>query len=589
MLSNPSRKENKTSSSLSARTIPEYSQKQRHLSPSNGMPIRRGARDAESDDGDCNDTVRTDKEEEEEDLRPHPSPAKHWTEWAPRLSSSSTASLYIPSSGLSEASIPHGKLASTERELECTKELLLQYKHYVERRLFLHIQKIEKECAKHSELCKRLKRDNALLLEELERYRASRTSMAVPFLSNGIERQPHSPPLGYLCQAASVSYPSPLAPPPPPLPKSEDSAKEMLHMLRSHESRLLGQLKEERTARERLEVEHAAAVRQLQEQVAELEGKMRVGIDAVTIQTLRKVLARRDDEIRKLRKLHGFSIVEALEEGSPQDFENSFIAELRLAARDAVEFVAAMTATTTDMGDTCRTDLHLKEVEDLWGEVLRVTASPPDDSSKLPQQLWPLMDIGKSLRCAIVAEHNQLALFVGQLLQGMEEVRGTLAREQQERQVDGDRLRAMQAESTALVQRLPQELGETAQCSPSRVAQTEAAELHKRQHSVSPTVTRSSDVATQTLPSAQLSHLQNSGATSLLVPHNAAYKPISTDLGHLLHEMEALERDNAAKSALIAKLQHQRERFLGDVDAELAVSLPTRKAMTNSFAQYLLE
>ncbi|ESL09402.1 hypothetical protein TRSC58_02875 [Trypanosoma rangeli SC58] len=550
------------------------------------MRIRRGVRDAESDDGGWSDTVRTD---EEDDLRPHPSPVKHWAEWASRPSSSPTAPLHIHSSGPSEASIPHGKMTATECELERTKELLLQYKHYVERRLLRHIQKIEVECAKRGELCERLKRDNALLLEGLERYRASRTSTPVFFLPNGIKRQPHSPTLGDLRQTASVSYPSPLAPPPPPLPEREDSAKGMLQMLRSRESTLLGQLQEERTARERLEVEHAAAVRQLQEHVTELEEKMRVGIDATTIQTLREVLARRDDEIRQLRKLHGFSIVEALEEGEPHNLENSFIAELRLAARDAVEFVAAMTATATNTSHTCTTDLHFKEVEELWGEVLRVTASPPDDPSKLPQQLWLLMAIGKSLRRAIVAEHNQLALFVGQLLQGLEEVRGTLAREQQERQVARDCLRAVEAESTALVQQLQQELGETAHRVSSRVAQSGAAMLHKRQHCLLPAVTRSSDVATQTLPSAQLSDLQKSEATSLLVPHNAAYVPISTDLGHLLHEMEALERDNAAKSALIAKLQQQRERFLGDVDAELAVSFPARTAMANSFAQYLLE
>ncbi|RNF26736.1 uncharacterized protein Tco025E_00970 [Trypanosoma conorhini] len=543
------------------------------------MRTRRGARDIESDNDDWSGFARP---EEEEELRP--SPMTHWTKWGQQSSAVPIEPLRSRSYGVSEALIPRGKLAATEHELERTKEVLLQYKNYVERRLLRHIQGMEEECAQRGKLCERLKRDNALLLEELERYRALRASASERVSSDALGRRAHSPPWGQLRQASSASYPSP-----PPLPEREDPAKGVLQMLRARESTLLGQLQDERATRARLEAEHAAAVRRLQERVAELEEKRRMGIDAATIQTLRELLARRDEEIRQLRKLHGSTIEKPLEEGEPQGTETSFLAELRQTARDGVEFAAAMTATAIKTTDAHAAAAHFEEVEQLWEEVLRVTASLPDALSKLPRQLWLLPATAKSMRCAIVAEHIQLALFVGQLLHAMEELRGTLALERREQQVAGDRLREVEEESTALVQRLQQELSEAAQGAPLRTAKNEPAALHRRQKSSSPADAQRCDVATQTLLSAQLSGLQNGGTASLVAPPNAAYTPRSTNLGDLLQEMEALERDNAAKSALIAKLQHQRERFLSGVDAELAPSLSARTAMATSFTQYLLE
>ncbi|EKF39085.1 hypothetical protein MOQ_000692 [Trypanosoma cruzi marinkellei] len=370
-------------------------------------------------------------------------------------------------------------------------------------------------------------------------------------------------------------------------------------MLRSRESTLLQQLQEERADRERLELEHADAIRRLQEQVAELEEKRRVGIDATTIQNLREVLARRDDEIRQLRKLHGFSIVEPLDEGESQGMEDSVVAELKQAARDAFEFVAAMNATATNNSEThtpsltSETGMHFKDVEQLWKEAICAIASLSDDISKLSHQPLLLQAVAKSIRCAMEAEHNQMALFVRQLLYEIEEMHNFIGRERHERdlerQVAANRLCEVEEESTALVQRLQRELSETAQRASSWVALDEPV-VRQRKEKGSPTSgMQRCDVATQTMPSVQLSGLLTGETSSCPVPHNGAYKPLSDDLGHLLHEMEALERDNNEKSALIAKLRQQRERFLGSVDAELALSFPERTALATSFPQYLLE
>ncbi|KAF8302883.1 hypothetical protein TcYC6_0045550 [Trypanosoma cruzi] len=561
------------------------------------MRVHRGVRDVKRDGDDRRDFVRYD-DEENVGSRPHSSPIAQWADWSQQFFSSLTASTCRHSSGSSEVTEPRAKLAVTERELVRTRELLLQYKQYVEKRLLRHIQKLEEECAQRGKFCERLKRDNALLLEEMDRYRVSGASTAGTFCSNGLKRQHHPSPPGNARQASLFSYPTPLFPP-LPLPEREDSTKGVLEMLRSRESTLLQQLHEERTERERLESEHAEAMRSLQEKVAELEEKRRVGIDATTIQNLREVLARRDDEIRQLRKLHGFSIVEPLEEDESQGVEDSAVAELKQAARDAFEFVAAMNATATNKIEThtlplaSETGIHFKDVEELWKETICAIASFSDGTSKLSHQPLLLQAVAKSVRCAMEAEHNQMALFLRQLLYEIEEMHKFIERERRERdlerQVAAHRLCEVEEESTALVQRLQRELSETAQRASSWVALDEPVVRQRREKSSTASGMQRCDVATQTMPSVQLLGLLTGETSSFPVAQNGAYKPLSDDLGHLLHEMEALERDNNEKSAIIAKLRQQRERFLGSVDAELALSFPERTALATSFPQYLLE
>ncbi|PBJ79920.1 hypothetical protein BCY84_02179 [Trypanosoma cruzi cruzi] len=537
-------------------------------------------------------------DEENVGSRPHSSPIAQWADWSQQFFSSLTASTCRDSSVSSEVTEPRAKLAVTERELVRTRELLLQYKQYVEKRLLRQIQKLEEECAQRGKFCERLKRDNALLLEEMDRYRVSGASTAGTFCSNGLKRQHHPSPPGNAHQASLFSYPTPLSPP-LPLPEREGSTKGVLEMLRSRESTLLQQLHEERNERERLELEHAEAMRSLQEKVAELEEKRRVGIDATTIQNLREVLARRDDEIRQLRKLHGFSIVEPLEEDESQGIEDSAMAELKQAARDALEFVAAINATATNKIEThtiplaSETGIHFKDVEELWKETICAIASFSDGTSNLSHQPLVLQAVAKSVRCAMEAEHNQMALFLRQLFYEIEEMHKFIERERRERdlerQVAAHRLCEVEEESTALVQRLQRELSEAAQRASSWVALEEPVVRQRREKSSPKSGMQRCDVATQTMPSVQLSGLLTSGMSNFPVPQNGAYKPLSDDLGHLLHEMEALERDNNEKSALIAKLRQQRERFFGSVDAELALSFPERTALATSFPQYLLE
>ncbi|RNF12422.1 hypothetical protein TcG_08845 [Trypanosoma cruzi] len=561
------------------------------------MRVHRGVRDVKRDGDDRRDFVRYD-DEENVGSRPHSSPIAQWADWSQQFFSSLTASTCRDSSVSSEVTEPRAKLAVTERELVRTRELLLQYKQYVEKRLLRQIQKLEEECAQRGKFCERLKRDNALLLEEMDRYRVSGASTAGTFCSNGLKRQHHPSPPGNAHQASLFSYPTPLSPP-LPLPEREGSTKGVLEMLRSRESTLLQQLHEERTERERLELEHAEAMRSLQEKVAELEEKRRVGIDATTIQNLREVLARRDDEIRQLRKLHGFSIVEPLEEDESQGIEDSAMAELKQAARDALEFVAAINATATNKIEThtiplaSETGIHFKDVEELWKETICAIASFSDGTSNLSHQPLVLQAVAKSVRCAMEAEHNQMALFLRQLFYEIEEMHKFIERERRERdlerQVAAHRLCEVEEESTALVQRLQRELSEAAQRASSWVALEEPVVRQRREKSSPTSGMQRCDVATQTMPSVQLSGLLTGGMSSFPVPQNGAYKPLSDDLGHLLHEMEALERDNNEKSALIAKLRQQRERFFGSVDAELALSFPERTALAASFPQYLLE
>ncbi|PBJ71724.1 hypothetical protein BCY84_16410 [Trypanosoma cruzi cruzi] len=561
------------------------------------MRVHRGVRDVKRDGDDRRDFVRYD-DEENVGSRPHSSPIAQWADWSQQFFSSLTASTCRDSSVSSEVTEPRAKLAVTERELVRTRELLLQYKQYVEKRLLRQIQKLEEEYAQRGKFCERLKRDNALLLEEMDRYRVSGASTAGTFCSNGLKRQHHPSPPGNAHQASLFSYPTPLSPP-LPLPEREGSTKGVLEMLRSRESTLLQQLHEERTERERLELEHAEAMRSLQEKVAELEEKRRVGIDATTIQNLREVLARRDDEIRQLRKLHGFSIVEPLEEDESQGIEDSAMAELKQAARDALEFVAAINATATNKIEThtiplaSETGIHFKDVEELWKETICAIASFSDGTSNLSHQPLVLQAVAKSVRCAMEAEHNQMALFLRQLFYEIEEMHKFIERERRERdlerQVAAHRLCEVEEESTALVQRLQRELSEAAQRASSWVALEEPVVRQRREKSSPTSGMQRCDVATQTMPSVQLSGLLTGGMSSFPVPQNGAYKPLSDDLGHLLHEMEALERDNNEKSALIAKLRQQRERFFGSVDAELALSFPERTALATSFPQYLLE
>ncbi|KAF8281402.1 hypothetical protein TcBrA4_0087710 [Trypanosoma cruzi] len=561
------------------------------------MRVHRGVRDVKRDGDDRRDFVRYD-DEENVGSRPHSSPIAQWADWSQQFFSSLTASTCRDSSVSSEVTETRAKLAVTERELVRTRELLLQYKQYVEKRLLRQIQKLEEECAQRGKFCERLKRDNALLLEEMDRYRVSGASTAGTFCSNGLKRQHHPSPPGNAHQASLFSYPTPLSPP-LPLPEREGSTKGVLEMLRSRESTLLQQLHEERTERERLELEHAEAMRSLQEKVAELEEKRRVGIDATTIQNLREVLARRDDEIRQLRKLHGFSIVEPLEEDESQGIEDSAMAELKQAARDALEFVAAINATATNKIEThtiplaSETGIHFKDVEELWKETICAIASFSDGTSNLSHQPLVLQAVAKSVRCAMEAEHNQMALFLRQLFYEIEEMQKFIERERRERdlerQVAAHRLCEVEEESTALVQRLQRELSEAAQRASSWVALEEPVVRQRREKSSPTSGMQRCDVATQTMPSVQLSGLLTGGMSSFPVPQNGAYKPLSDDLGHLLHEMEALERDNNEKSALIAKLRQQRERFFGSVDAELALSFPERTALATSFPQYLLE
>ncbi|EKG06992.1 hypothetical protein TCSYLVIO_001882 [Trypanosoma cruzi] len=561
------------------------------------MRVHRGVRDVKRDGDDRRDFVRYD-DEENVGSRPHSSPIAQWADWSQQFFSSLTASTCRDSSVSSEVTETRAKLAVTERELVRTRELLLQYKQYVEKRLLRQIQKLEEECAQRGKFCERLKRDNALLLEEMDRYRVSGASTAGTFCSNGLKRQHHPSPPGNAHQASLFSYPTPLSPP-LPLPEREGSTKGVLEMLRSRESTLLQQLHEERTERERLELEHAEAMRSLQEKVAELEEKRRVGIDATTIQNLREVLARRDDEIRQLRKLHGFSIVEPLEEDESQGIEDSAMAELKQAARDALEFVAAINATATNKIEThtiplaSETGIHFKDVEELWKETICAIASFSDGTSNLSHQPLVLQAVAKSVRCAMEAEHNQMALFLRQLFYEIEEMHKFIERERRERdlerQVAAHRLCEVEEESTALVQRLQRELSEAAQRASSWVALEEPVVRQRREKSSPTSGMQRCDVATQTMPSVQLSGLLTGGMSSFPVPQNGAYKPLSDDLGHLLHEMEALERDNNEKSALIAKLRQQRERFFGSVDAELALSFPERTALATSFPQYLLE
>ncbi|ESS69397.1 hypothetical protein TCDM_01919 [Trypanosoma cruzi Dm28c] len=561
------------------------------------MRVHRGVRDVKRDGDDRRDFVRYD-DEENVGSRPHSSPIAQWADWSQQFFSSLTASTCRDSSVSSEVTEPRAKLAVTERELVRTRELLLQYKQYVEKRLLRQIQKLEEEYAQRGKFCERLKRDNALLLEEMDRYRVSGASTAGTFCSNGLKRQHHPSPPGNAHQASLFSYPTPLSPP-LPLPEREGSTKGVLEMLRSRESTLLQQLHEERNERERLELEHAEAMRSLQEKVAELEEKRRVGIDATTIQNLREVLARRDDEIRQLRKLHGFSIVEPLEEDESQGIEDSAMAELKQAARDALEFVAAINATATNKIEThtiplaSETGIHFKDVEELWKETICAIASFSDGTSNLSHQPLVLQAVAKSVRCAMEAEHNQMALFLRQLFYEIEEMHKFIERERRERdlerQVAAHRLCEVEEESTALVQRLQRELSEAAQRASSWVALEEPVVRQRREKSSPTSGMQRCDVATQTMPSVQLSGLLTGGMSSFPVPQNGAYKPLSDDLGHLLHEMEALERDNNEKSALIAKLRQQRERFFGSVDAELALSFPERTALATSFPQYLLE
>ncbi|KEG07802.1 hypothetical protein DQ04_08781000 [Trypanosoma grayi] len=538
--------------------------------------------------------VRSDDDEDDNYSNQYswsPSPVLQWTEWGQQFSAGRNAHKRnngSPEHGLMDAVRGKEKQTTAESEVQRTREVLLRYKRYVEERLMRYIQELEDRCAHRGKLCERLKRDNALLLEELDRCRAAPAP---------------APPLRKV--AKSPNYTSPLKLPQTSLPHTvgvsqrvrEDATPSGLDMLRAREEGLLRQLHEERVAREKLQAAYAEIQEKMQKQIAHDEDERRIRVDAQSIRDLRDALARRDEEIRHLRRLHGFSIAEPLE-GVPWDGEEGAVAEFRAAVGDAGEFVAAMDAATAAFVDAAavkvENDTPFKRVAQLWEEVGRLAASLPcDASASLQQPQLQLLIFARALRCAVEQEHNEMALFVRKLLGERDELRESIAREQRdravERQAAAHRLHEVGEEGAALAQQLQQRLDSTTQRATSWMGLDVPTLRQQRECGAPPAEVERCDAATQTLLSVELSGFILSGPATRLNSRDSSNEPLSSDLCQLLRDMEALESDNAAKAALIAQLQQQRERFLGSVDAEFAVSVPARATLTGAFCQYLLE
>ncbi|KAH9586683.1 hypothetical protein LSM04_005425 [Trypanosoma melophagium] len=551
-----------------------------------------------------------------------PSALTQWAEWSPQTSMSYNREASSMSSGRTSTAV--------ERELLRTKEVLMQYKTYVEQRLMRYIKELEEDRTHREKLCVRLKHDNKLLLEELDRFRSGTT---ITTNAQRPKRQCHNWHDGYEYPFSSSSHvllsPSQVKQQSGELlPKTRTETLYTLQTLHGREGSLLEQLQKERAKQAQLEAVHANAVARLQEQVEQLEQDRRSGVDAHTIKNLRDALAQRDDEIRKLRKLHGLSPPEPSGSGKQTTVgvtgmeRESIALEIQHMAADAVEFISAMkeaASTTTPAtpkpiiiskiavtNTTSNPDSHTNmatiegntyfaNLGNMWEDLCRLSTSHMDEAFHSPHRSSHLLSITRSLRCAMEEEHNQIALFVQKILRENEELRMHLTSERRdweiERQAATHRLSEVEEDSAALVQQLRQQLQLTTQRGFSctrRISQSIQREHEKNVLMLSGHIQRC-DVGTQTLLSVELSQLMEVNKGHQIVSTSISNEQFMNQLFQVLREMEILERDNAEKSVLLAQLQQQRERFLSGVDTELAHKLPTRASLTANFGQYLLE
>ncbi|ORC85344.1 uncharacterized protein TM35_000362040 [Trypanosoma theileri] len=508
-----------------------------------------------------------------------PSALTQWTEWSQQSSFSCNRD---PSTLSSERTS-----TAVERELLRTKEVLMQYKSYVEKRLMRYIKELEDDRTQRDKLCDRLKRDNVLLLEELNRFRSGTAAAQRTKYQNSTFQT---------------------------FPTREES--------------LLQELQKEQARRAQLEAVHADTVARLQQQVDQFKQDRHSGVDAHTIQNLRDVLTQRDDEIRQLRKLYSLPSSEPTGSAQPSTvgvtgIEGESVAlEVQQMATDAIEFISAMNdaastitnnnnnntntpfaaITHTTNSDshtnvaTIESNTYFADVGHMWEDLSRLSTSPLDNACNTPYRSSHLLSMARSLRCTLEEEHNQIALFVRKILRENEDLNVQLTRERHEREMERQtatyRLNEVEEESAALIQQLRQQLHFTTQQRGSswlgRNSQSLQREQDKTAWMMFSDDTQRCDIGTQTLLSVELSQLMQMNKGQQLVSTSISNEQFMNQLSQVLSEMEILERDNAEKSILLAQLQQQRERFLAGVDTELAHSLPTRASLTSNFGQYLL-